>query len=234
VSGVIKALHCEANMQVKAGELCAKIDPRSYQIAVDQNKAELKAADARLEKDNADLAQAKAAFEHDEAQAKRRTHARKSLLSRKSFERVQTQTTRDAARVAELQTSLRTAETNLGDTDIVSPLDGTVVSRNVELGQTVAAASETRPLFVIAADLAIAHIGATISAKGSGEIKPGDKATFTVEAFPKRQFTGTVMQIRPSPQTDEHAATYDVVISAPNTDLLLKPGMAATIRIGIE
>jgi multidrug resistance efflux pump len=154
----------------------------------------------------------KAAFEHDEAQAKRRTHARKSLLSRKSFERAQTQTTRDEARVTELQASLRTAETNLSNTDIVSPLEGTVVSRNVELGQTVAVASETRPLFVIAADLVIAHIGATISANDSGKVKPGDKATFTVEAFPNRQFSGTVT----------------------NTDLLLKPGMAATIRIVIE
>jgi RND family efflux transporter MFP subunit len=181
-----------------------------------------------------DLAQAKAAFEHDEAQAKRRTHARKSLPSCKSFERIQTQTSRDEARVAELQASLRTAETNLRNTDIVSPLEGTVASRNAELGQMVAADSETRPLFVIAANLAFAHIGATISANGSGKVKPGDKATFTVEAFPNRQFTGTATQIRPSPQTDEHAATYDVVISSPNTDLLLKPGMAATIRIAIE
>jgi cytochrome o ubiquinol oxidase subunit IV len=234
VSGVIKALHCDANMHVKTGELCAKIDPRPYQIAFDRSKLDLQAAEARLEKDKADLAQEKAAFEHDEALANRRTNARKSLPSRKSFERVQTQTARDEARVAELQASLRTAETNLGNTDIVSPLDGTVVSRNVELGQTVAADSEMRPLFVIAANLAIAHIGATISAKDSGEVKPGDKATFTVEAFPNRQFTGTVTQMRPSPQTYENAATYDVVISAPNPDLLLKPGMAATIRIGIE
>jgi HlyD family secretion protein len=161
-------------------------------------------------------------------------NSRKSLQSRKSFERVQTQTKRDAATVVELQAALRTAETNLGYTDIVSPLDGTVVSRNVELGQTVAADSETRPLFVIAADLAFTHIGATISAKDSGEVKLSDKATFTVEAYPNRQFSGTVKQMRPSPQTDEHAAAIDVVISAPNPDLLLKPGMAATIKIVIE
>ena len=174
-------------------------------------------------KDKADLAQAKAAFEHDEAQAKRRTHARKSLLSRKSFERVQTQTTRDEARVAELQASLRTAETNLGDTDIVSPLDGTVVSRNVELGQMVAADSETRPLFVIAADL-IAHIGATISAKDSGEVKPGDKATFMIEAFQLSvHWHGRMKRGRRRKQMRTPRRT-DVVISAPNTDFLLKPG----------
>jgi HlyD family secretion protein len=234
VSGLIKALHCDANMQVKAGELCAKIDPRPYQIGVNRSRLDLQATEARLEKDKTDLGQAKAAFEHYEALAKRRMNSRKSLQSRKSFERVQTQTKRDAATVVELQAALRTAETNLGYTDIVSPLDGTVVSRNVELGQTVAADSETRPLFVIAADLAFTHIGATISAKDSGEVKLGDKATFTVEAYPNRQFSGTVKQMRPSPQTDEHAAAIDVVISAPNPDLLLKPGMAATIKIVIE
>jgi HlyD family secretion protein len=139
---------------------------------------------------------------------------------------------RDEARVAQLQAALHAVETNLGYTDIVSPIDGTVVSRNVESGQTVAA--DSPPLFVIAADLTLTHIDVTISAKDSREIKLGDKATFTVEAFPNRTFSGTVTQIRPSPQTNEHVASYDVVISAPNPDLLLEPGMAATIRIVIE
>ena len=130
----------------------------------------------------------------------------------------------------ELQAALHTAETNLGYTDIISPIDGTVVSRNVELGQTVMA-NESPPLFVIAADPSPIHIDATIGAKDSGKVKPGDKVTFTVEAFPNRPFSGVVMQIGPSPRTDEQVATYTVVISAPNPDLLLKPGMAATIRI---
>ena len=235
VSGVIQALYCDANMQVKAGQVCAKIDPRPYQIVVDQSKADLAAAEARLEKDKADLAQAKAAFESHEAVAKRPAISRKAIAkSRKAFERAQTQTKRDETRVAELQAALHAAETKLGYTDIVSPVDGTVVSRNVEMGQTVAAGSETPPLFVIAADLTLTRIDATISAKDSGEVKPGDKVTFTVEAFPNRTFSGTVTQIRPSRQIDEHASTTDVVISAPNPDLLLKPGMAATIRIVIE
>ena len=201
VSGEIQALYCDANMQVKAGQLCAKIDPRPYQIVVDQNRADLAAAEARLEKDKADLAQAKAAFESHEAPAKRPATSRKAIdKSRKAFERAQTQTKRDEARVAELQAALHAAETNLGYTDIVSPIDGTVVSRNVEMGQTVTAGSETPPLFVIAADLTLTHIDAIISAKDSGEVKLGDKATFTVEAFPNRPFSGTVTQIRPSPQ----------------------------------
>ncbi len=235
VSGVIQALYCDANKQVKAGQHCAKIDPRPYQIVVDQNRADLAAAEARLEKNKADLAQAKGAFESHEALAKRPAISRKAIdKSRKALERARTQTKRDDARVALLQAALHAAETNLGYTDIVSPIDGTVVSRNVEIGQTVAADSKTPPIFVIAEDLTLTHIDAIISAKDSGEVKLGDKATFTVEAFPNRPFSGAVTQIRPSPQTYEHAATYDVVISAPNPDLLLKPGMAATIRIVIE
>ena len=149
VSGVIQALHCDANIQVKAGQLCAKIDPRPYQITLDQSRADLAAAEARLETDKADLAQAKAAFENQEVLAKRRASSRKALdKSRKAFERAQTQTKRDEARVALLQAALHAAEINLNYTDIVSPIDGTVVSRNIETGQTVAAGSET-PLFVI-------------------------------------------------------------------------------------
>jgi HlyD family secretion protein len=122
VTGTIEALHCDANMQVKAGQLCAKIDPRPYQIAVDQSRADLAAAEARLEKDNAELAQAKAAFESHEALAKRPAISRKATdKSRKAFERAQTQTKRDEARVAQLQAALHAAETNLGNTDLVSP-----------------------------------------------------------------------------------------------------------------
>jgi HlyD family secretion protein len=228
VSGVIHVLDCEVNMQVKAGQLCAKIDPRPYQIAVDQSTAELKEAEARLEKDKADLSQAKAAFESHTGAAKRRASSRKEINRlRKSFERAQAQMNRDEAKTVQLQEALHAAETSLNHTNIVSPLDGTVVARNVELGQTVAASSET-PLFVIAADLSLIHIDAKISAKDIGEIMVGSKATFTVDVLPNRQFSGNVSQIRSSP--DERAATT-VVITAPNPDFLLKPGMPATIRI---
>ena len=94
--------------------------------------------------------------------------------------------------------------------------------------------SDTPPLFLVAADLTVIHIDVNAGEKVIGEVKPGDKATFTAEAFPNRAFTGEVTQIRPSPQTVQNVATYDVVISAPNPDLLLEPGMTATIRIVIE
>ena len=166
---------------MKAGQLCAKVDPRPYQIIVDQSKVDLAAAEARLEKANADLTQAKAAFKSDEATAKRRASSRKAIdKSRKAFKGADTETERDEARVAQLQAALHAAETNLGDTDIVSPIDATVVSRNVELGQTVATGSEMPPLFVIAADPTLPHIvDAIISGKDSSEVKLGDKVLFT-------------------------------------------------------
>ena len=235
VSGVIQALYCDANIKVKVGQLCAKIDPRPYQIVVDKNRADLAAAGARLEKDQADLAQAKAAIERQEALGKRRAISRKAIdKSRKTFERAQSQTKRDEARVAERQATLHAAETNLGYTDIVSPMYGTVVSRNVEVGQRVAADSETPPLFVIAADLTRTHIDAIISERDIGEVKLGDKVSISVASFPNHLFTGEVTQIRHSPQTHEDVATYDVVISAPNPDLLLEAGMTATIRVVIN
>jgi RND family efflux transporter MFP subunit len=233
VSGVIRVLDCEVNMQVKAGEPCAAIDPGPYKIAADQSEADLKSAEAQLERDKANFAAKKAALGRQEALSRRRAISRKVLaMSRKSVEAAQTQTEQDETKVADLKAALDTAKTNLASTEILSPIDGTVVSRNVELGQRVDAKPETPPLFVIATDRTPIHIEATISAKDSRAIKLGTKATFAVPAFPNRQFSGTVTQIRPSP--DDHAATTGVVITATNPDPLLKPGMPATIRILIE
>jgi heavy metal translocating P-type ATPase/RND family efflux transporter MFP subunit len=235
VSGVIQALYCDANMKVKAGQLCAKIDPRPYQSVVDQAKADLAVAEDRVEKVKADLAQAQVAFERLEAPEKRRAISRKVLIkSRRAYEQAQTRMKRDEAMLTHLQAALLAAEINLGSTNIVSSIDGTIVSRNVELGQTIAAGSDTPPLFLVAADLTLTHIDAILSEKDIGEVKLGNKASFTVASFPNHPFTGEVTQILPPPQTIQNVATYDVVISAPNPDLLLKPGLTATIRIVVE
>jgi len=152
VSGVVQSLECGTSMKVKAGQLCAKIDPRPYQIVVDQDKSDLARAEARFERDKADLAQAKAAFEHLEALAKRRAVSQKAMgKSRTAYERAQAQIKLDEGQVAQLEAALRAAETNLDYTDIVAPADGTVVSRNVEIGQRVEVSAEL-PLFLIATD----------------------------------------------------------------------------------
>ncbi len=140
----------------------------------------------------------------------------------------------DEATVAELQAALHAAETNLGDTDIIAPIDGTIVSRNGKIGQTVAAGAETPPLFLIAADLSVMQVNGKVSEDAVGEIKLGDKASFTVNSFPDRSFSGEVTHIGPSPQTIQNAATYDVVITASNPELLLKPGMTAAIKIVVD
>jgi len=240
VSGVIQALYCAANTNVKAGQICSKIDPRPYQTVVDQGNADLAAAEDRLEKDKTDLAHAKAAFERHEARrferaswrSKRRAISRKALdNSRRAYAQAQTQTKLDEATVAELQAALHAAETNLGDTDIIAPIVGTIVSRNVKIGQTVAAGAETPPLFLIAADLSVMQVNGKVGEDAVGEIKLGDKASFTVDSFADRSFAGEVMQIGTSPEAIQKVATYDVVITASNPELLLKPGMTATIKI---
>lgn len=140
----------------------------------------------------------------------------------------------DEATVAQLEAALHTGEINLGYTDIVSPIDGTVVSRNVAMGQTVTAGSETAPLFLVAADLTVIRVDTNVSKNYIDEINLGDKATFTVESLPTRPFAGEVTQIGPSPQTIQSLATYDVVITASNPELLLEPGMTTTIKIVVD
>ncbi|MGC2224038.1 MAG: efflux RND transporter periplasmic adaptor subunit, partial [Methylocella sp.] len=243
VSGVIQTLYCAANTKVKAGQICAKIDPLPYQTVVDQGNADLAAAEDRLEKDKTDLAHAKTAFERHEARrferasrrSKRRAISRKALdNSRRTYEQAQTQMKLDEATVAQLEAALHTGEINLGYTDIVSPIDGTVVSRNVAMGQTVTAGSETAPLFLVAADLTVIRVDANVSKNDIDEINLGDKATFAVESLPTRPFAGEVTQIGPSPQTIQSLATYDVVITASNPELLLEPGMTTTIKIVVD
>lgn len=234
VSGVIQALYCDVKTKVKAGQLCAKIDPRPYQAPVDQEKANLAEAEARLEKDKAALTHAEAIFERNQIRAQRRAISRAALdKSRNAYERARARAMPDEASIAERQAALHAAEINLGNTDIVSPVDGTVISRNVEVGQTAAAGSEVR-LFLVAADLTLMHVDANVREKDISEVKRGDKATFTVESFPNHPFTGEVTRISQSPRKIENIMTYDVVISAPNPDLLLEPGMATAITIVVD
>lgn len=158
VSGVIQALGCDVKMKVKAGQVCAKIDPHPYQIMVDRSKSDLAEAEARFEKDKAALARAKAAFEHQEALATRRAMSRKATENlRKTFEQAQVREKREEATVGQLQVAFQAAEINLSSTDVVSPIDGVVLSRNVEMGHT-ALGSETSPLFIIASDPAVVQV----------------------------------------------------------------------------
>jgi RND family efflux transporter MFP subunit len=232
ISGVIKALHCGVNTDVKAGEICAKIDPAPYQAVVDQQRAYLAEAVARLASDRADLAHAKTAFERNQIRAKRRTVSRSALnASRNAYDDAQARTTFDEAAFARRQAALHSAETILAYTDIVAPIDGTVVSRNVEIGQTVAVGSEETPLFLIATDLTIMQVDAKVSENDISMVKLGDKASLAVASIPNYTFNGEVVQIRKSAQAN--ATTFGVAIRAPNPELLLKSGMRATVQITV-
>lgn len=232
VSGVIQQLSCDFNTKVTQGQVCANIDPRPYQTVVDQDQANLANAKAQLDKDQAGLAYAKVTDERYATLLKQDSASRDAADNAKNvYAEALAQIELDQATIAQRQAELAAAQVNLGYTSIVSPVDGTVVSRNVTVGQTVAASFQTPTLFLIATDLTKMQVDTNVSESDIGALKEGNAATFTVEAFPDRPFNGTVAQIRQAPQTVQNVVTYDVVVSVDNNELLLKPGMTATTKI---
>lgn len=232
VSGVIQQLYCDYNTRVRRGQLCARIDPRPYQTVVEQSKANLSTAKAQLTKDQTNLEYAKLTYERNTALLAGGLVAQDTVDAAKStFTQAAAQVELDNAEIAQRQAALNAAQINLAYTDIVSPVNGTVVSRNVTMGQTVAASFQTPTLFLIATDLTKMQVDANVSESDIGGIVVGNDATFTVESFPQHVLTGTVTQVRQAPQSVQNVITYDVVISVRNEDLLLKPGMTATVRI---
>jgi HlyD family secretion protein len=235
VSGIIQELNCDYNTRVKKGQICAKIDPRPYQSVVDQNRANLAVAKAQLEKDKASLTYAQLALGRDANLLPSHAISQDAYDNAKSTnDQALAQIAFDEATIQQRQASLDAAQVNLDYADIVSPVDGTVVSRNVTMGQTVASSFQTPTLFLIATDLAKMEVDANVSESDIGGIKAGNNATFTVDAYPKRTFEGTVSQVRQSPQTVQNVVTYDIVISVDNSDLTLMPGMTAASRIVIN
>ena len=202
---------------------------------VDQNKANLAAANAELDKDQASLAYAERFHERMAGLSKTNAISWDSLDNAKNLlDQARAQAGIDEAVIAQRAAQLATAQVNLDYTSIVSPVDGTVVSRNVTMGQTVAASFQTPTLFLIATDLTKMQVDTNVSESDIGEIKEGNKALFTVDAYPKRTFEGIVSQVRQSPQTVQNVVTYDVVVSVDNPDLALKPGMTAANRIILD
>ena len=232
VSGVIQDIHCDYNTEVKKGQVCAKIDPRPYQSVVNQNEANLDQAKAQLEKDKATLAYAGQVYERNAKLAATNAVSKDALdNARSALDQAKAQIGVDQATIEQRQAQLEAAQVNLGYTDIVSPVDGTGVSRNVTIGQTVAASFQTPTLFLIATNLKEMQVDTNVSESDIGNIKVGNKALFTVDAFPNRTFEGKVTQVRQSPQNVQNVVTYDVVVSVDNPNLLLKPGMTAANRI---
>ncbi len=232
VSGTLKKLYVDFNSKVKKGQIIAEIDPAILQAQVDQAKANVLGAQANV-------AKAKATME-DSRRTKDRNRQlfSENLIARSDLDTAETNyETNNAllgtakAQVAQTEAALRFAETNLRYTKIVSPVDGVVVSRNVDVGQTVAASFQTPTLFTIAQDLTKMQIDTSIDEADIGKIKVGQDVEFTVDAYPENTFHGIVDQIRIAPITVQNVVTYDVVIKVDNVDLRLKPGMTANVIV---
>ncbi|MGO9392293.1 efflux RND transporter periplasmic adaptor subunit [Rhodoblastus sp.] len=235
VSGVLEQLYCDYNTRVKAGQVCAKIDPRPYQTLVDQAKANLAVAKAQLVKDQANLVYTNQNWERNRLLLKEDSVAKDAAdQSKNNRDQAEAQVGFDQATIQQRQAELDSAQVNLDYTDITAPVSGTVVSRNVTQGQTLAASLQTPTLFLIATDLTRMQVDTNVSESDIGGIKEGDKATFSVDAFPNRVFSGVVTQVRQSPQTVQNVVTFDAVVSVDNTDLALKPGMTASTRIIVD
>jgi HlyD family secretion protein len=218
VSGVIRDMYCDYNTRVKKGQLCATIDPRPYQAALDQAKGQLARDSAQLAGARVDLARYDTLRKQDSIAGQ--TYDDEAALVHQLEGAVQLD-----------RAAVETASVNLGYTNIISPVDGTVVARNITIGQTVAASFQTPTLFLIATDLTKMQVDTNVSESDIGAIKEGDEARFTVEAFTDRSFQGSVVQVRQAPQTVQNVVTYDVVVDTNNDAFLLKPGMTATVAI---
>jgi HlyD family secretion protein len=232
VSGTIETLNCDYNTRVHQGQLCATIDPKPYQVIVDEDKADLDLAKAQLVKDKANVVYAKISHERqDQLFAEDSTSHDAADAALNAYDQAVATVNLDVAQVAAKAAALKAAQINLDYTNIVSPVNGTVVSRNVTAGQTVAASFQTPTLFLIATDLTKMQVDTNVSESDIAGAVEGANASFTVDAFPKNTFQGRVAQVRQAPISVQNVITYDVVITFDNPDLLLKPGMTATARI---
>ncbi|MGO9607694.1 MAG: efflux RND transporter periplasmic adaptor subunit [Candidatus Binataceae bacterium] len=231
-SGPIIAIYADFNTPVKAGQLIAKIDPKPFKVKADQSTAALANTRAQLAKDQADMVYKKLTFERDSSLGKEGVISQDTVDNAHSaYDQVVAQIALDRANIQQQQANLEEAQVNLNYTDIISPVDGTVVSRNVDVGQTVAASFQTPTLFLIAKDLTQMQVDTNVSESDIGNLRNGQVAEFSVDAFPDREFEGTVGQVRKAPVTVQNVVTYDVVVDVPNPEFLLVPGMTANVTI---
>lgn len=232
VSGTIKELYADFNSEVKKGQVISMLDQKTFTAQRDQARANLINAKANVEKSNADLVDKKQKFDRSSklfkeglASQSDRDSAEAAYLSAKA------QVKSAEAQVEQQKAALELAEVNLDYTIIKSPVDGIVISRNVDIGQTVAASFQTPTLFTIAKDLTKMQVNTNVDEADIGTVKLGQEARFTVDAFPESVFNGKVSQIRNAPIIVQNVVTYDVIIEVSNKNMELKPGMTANVSI---
>ncbi len=232
VSGIIKALYADFNSVVKAGQVVAQLDPAPFRTVVTQMEASLQNAMGNVARARADLALQKLNFDRAKVLMEQQLNAQQDVdNARAAFDTSRANLQIAEAQVKQAQAQLDTAKVNLEYTTIHSPVNGIVISRNVDVGQTVAASFQAPVLFLIAKDLTKMQVDTNVSESDVGGITEGKAATFAVDAYPKQAFTGTVTQVRNAPITVQNVVTYDIVIGVDNTDLRLRPGMTANVSI---
>jgi HlyD family secretion protein len=232
VSGIIQALYADFNSVVKAGQIVAQIDPAPFRTVVTQMEASLQNALGLLARSRADLALQKLNFDRAKALFEQQLNAQQDVdNARTAFETSQANIQVAEAQVKQARAQLDTAKVNLEYTTIHSPVNGIVISRNVDVGQTVAASFQTPVLFTVAKDLTKMQVDTNVSESDIGGITDGKPATFVVDAYANQVFEGTILQVRNAPITVQNVVTYNVVIGVDNTDLRLRPGMTANAAI---
>ncbi len=232
ISGKINALHADYNSQVKRGQLIAEIDPALLRSAMDQARANLANAVANLEKNRATLADAARTRDRYKDLFARNLVAKSDLdAAETSFETARATADGSRTQIDQTRAALKQAETNFLYTRIVSPVDGTVISRNVDVGQTVAASFQTPTLFTIAVDLTKMQIDTSVDEADIGGVAVGQDVEFTVDAWPDDTFKGKVFQVRNAAVVVQNVVTYDVVVQVANPELKLRPGMTANVSI---
>ncbi len=235
VSGTIKTLYVDFNSRVKKGQIIAQIDPSTFEAQVQQAQANLLSAQASLQKADATLVDGKRTFDRNKELFAKNLIPRSDLdTAETNYQTDKAQVEVSKAQVEQAKASLDYSKQNLAYTKIISPVDGVVISRNVDVGQTVAASFQTPTLFTIAQDLTKMQIDTNVAESDIGVIKLGQKVDFTVDAYPDTTFEGKVWQIRQAPITVQNVVTYDVVIQVNNKDLKLMPGMTANVSIVIQ
>ena len=218
VSGIIMKINVDFNSHVTKGEVLAQIDPAIYQAQVAQAESNLSKISTKISLDKIQLNRDRDLLDHH-------------IIARSTYDSDQAQMMMDKASQRQLQAALNLARTDLSYTTIRSPIDGVVISRKVQIGQTVTSAFKTPRLFTIAHDLRMMRLDTRVSEADIGSIVSGQQVTFRVPAYPDRLFSGSVTVVRDHPRTVSHVVTYDVLSTVPNPDTTLKPGMTATVTI---
>ena len=234
VSGIIEALYADYNSIVREGEVIAQLEPSLFETQVEQGRANLARSEAEVERLQVTVEDARAQLVRSEDLSSR------DLISTTELEAAQVAVRSAEAQLKSAQASMTQSraalsqnEVNLGHTVITAPIDGIVIARQVDMGQTVAASMSAPELFIIAADLTKMRVIANIDESDVGRIRPGQVVSFTVDAYPSEEFEGTVSQIRLEPVVLQNVVTYATVIDVPNNELKLKPGMTATVTLEI-